>query len=92
MRDYWLNKMMFDAATPEGTAALRADRAKFYDKYPLKPQIREALLGDDVAALFPMVNPYILRFYFFSAGMKDAEFIRRLRTVDPKVAAEAAHG
>lgn len=77
MRDYWLSKLFYDvqANAPE----YRADRAKFLARYRLKPEVQEALLRDDVAALAKRVNPYLLRFYFAASGMKDEEFIRRLR-------------
>ena len=35
------------------------------------------------------VNPYLLRFYFSASGMKDDEFIRRLREAAPE---PSAHG
>ncbi|MCW5770853.1 MAG: hypothetical protein KIT16_04395 [Rhodospirillaceae bacterium] len=87
MRDYWLSKFFYDvqSAAPE----YRADRAAFMDRYPLKPEHRAAVLADDVAFLARFVNPYLLRFYFGAAGMKDDEFIRRLKA---GAAAEAQHG
>jgi hypothetical protein len=98
MRDYWLSKLFYDvqANAPE----YRADRAKFLARYPLKAEVKEALLSDDVAFLARRVNPYLLRFYFGATGMKDDEFIRRLRASAPekKVASpkaappKAAHG
>ncbi len=87
MRDYWLSKLFYDvqANAPE----YRADREKFLARYPLKPEVKEALRRDDVAFLAARVNPYLLRFYFGAAGMKDDEFIKRLRASAP---AGAAHG
>jgi hypothetical protein len=87
MRDYWLSKLFFDvqANAPE----YRADRGKFLARYQLKPEVKAALLRDDVAFLAERVNPYLLRFYFAAAGMKDEEFIRRLRESAPKAAANA---
>ena len=38
-----------------------------------------ALLADDVAALAPRTNPYLLRYCFAAVGMPDQEFIARLR-------------
>jgi len=88
MRDYWLSKLFYDvqANAPE----YRADRAKFLARYRLKPEVQAALLRDDVAFLAERVNPYLLRFYFGAAGMKDDEFIRRLRESAPEK--KAAHG
>jgi hypothetical protein len=71
-------------------AEYRADRVKFLARYPLKPEVQQALLRDDVAFLAQRVNPYLLRFYFGAAGMKDDEFIKRLRESAP--AKVPAHG
>lgn len=92
MRDYWLSKLFYDVQS--ASAEYRADRATFLARYPLRPEVKEALLRDDVAFLAPRVNAYLLRFYFGAAGMKDEEFIRRLREIAPAktAAAEAAHG
>ncbi|MFO0989954.1 MAG: hypothetical protein U1F37_21800 [Alphaproteobacteria bacterium] len=92
MRDYWLSKLFYDVQS--AAAEYRADRATFLARYPLRREVKEALLRDDVAFLAPRVNAYLLRFYFGAAGMKDEEFIRRLREIAPAktAAAEAAHG
>jgi len=93
MRDYWLSKFFYDV---QGAAAeYRADRAKMLARYPLKPDIKAAILADDVGMLARFVNPYLLRFYFAASGMKDDEFIRRLRESAPPQAgagAEVRHG
>lgn len=88
MRDYWLSKLFYDVQS--NAAEYRADRAKFLARYPLKPEVQAALLRNDVAFLARRVNPYLLRFYFGAAGMKDDEFIKRLRASAPE--AGAAHG
>jgi hypothetical protein len=90
MRDYWLSKFFYDVQRG-GAAEYRKDRAAFLARYPLTQELRAAILADDVAALAPHVNPYLLRFFFAAAGMKDEEFIRRLREAAP-VAAERARG
>jgi len=81
MRDYWLSKLFFDLQTPAVADAYRAGRAKLLDRYPLKPEVRAAVEADDVAALAPLVNPYLLRFYFLMAGMPEDEFLRRIRAI-----------
>jgi hypothetical protein len=91
MTDYWLSKLFFDLQTPARAAAYRADRASILKDYPLKPEVRAAVLADDVAYLARLVNPYLLRFYFSSAGMSDADFIAKLRASKAD-AKEAAHG
>ncbi len=88
MRDYWLSKLFYDVQS--NAAEYRADRAKFLTRYPLKPEVQQALLRDDVAFLAQRVNPYLLRFYFGAAGMKDDEFIKRLRASAP--AKQVSHG
>ena len=79
MRDYWLSKLCFDLQDAARIAEYRRDRAAVLDRYPLRPEVRVAVLADDVAALARLTNPYLLRYYFAAAGMPDAEFIARLR-------------
>lgn len=79
MRDYWLSKLFFDLQDPARAAEFRAGRAPVLDRYALKPEVRAAVEADDVARLAPLVNPYLLRFYFLVAGMPDEEFLRRIR-------------
>lgn len=93
MRDYWLSKLCYDVQA--AGAEYRADREKFLARYRLKPEAMEALRRDDVAYLAQRVNPYLLRFYFAASGMKDEEFIRRLRESAPAAKApekKAVHG
>lgn len=79
--DYWLSKLFWDLQQPPAQAEYRADRLKVLERYALKPEIRAAVLADDVAALAKFANPYLLRFYFFAVGMKDDEFIGKLRAM-----------
>ena len=79
MRDYWLSKLFFDLQTPAAAAEYRAGREAVLARYPLKPEVRAALEAKDVAALAPLVNAYLLRFYFLVAGMPEEEFLRRIR-------------
>jgi hypothetical protein len=88
MTDYWLSKMFFDLQGPRAVGEYRADRAAVIARYKLSPEVRAAVLADDVAVLAPRVNPYLLRYYFSCAGMSDADFIARLRALRP----EGAHG
>ena len=91
MRDYWLSKLFFDLQNPAAAAEYRADRDKVLARYPLKSDLREAIATDDVAALAPWVNAYLLRFYFLVAGMPEEEFLRRIRTSATR-RTEATHG
>jgi len=48
-------------------------------RYPLEEPVRTALAANDVPFIAKRTNAYLLRYYFFAIGMKDEEFIRRLR-------------
>ncbi len=88
MTDYWLSKLFFDLQAPGAGADYRADRNKVLARYPLAPEVRAAILADDVSFLAQRVNPYLLRYYFGAAGMSDEVFRRKLR----EGASEAKHG
>jgi hypothetical protein len=84
MTDYWLNKLFFDLQQPDLAAQYRKDREAVLSRYPLSAKLRRAVLADDLPALAPHVNAYLLRFYFAICGMKDAEFIERLNQLPAK--------
>jgi hypothetical protein len=84
MSDYWLNKLFFDLQRPELSAQYKSDREIVLSRYPLSAELRRAVLADDLPALAPHVNAYLLRFYFAILGMKDAEFIKRLDELPAK--------
>lgn len=93
MRDYWLSKLFFDLQSSAALGAeYRAGRKKVLDRYPLKPEIRAAVERDDVAAIAPRVNPYLLRFYFVVAGMPEQEFLSKVRVAGAATVARASHG
>jgi hypothetical protein len=79
--DYWLSRLMFDLQNPANAAAWKGDRIAVLDRYPLRPEIRAAVLADNIELLSRHVNAYLLRFYFTICGMGDAEFIARLRAI-----------
>jgi hypothetical protein len=79
MRDYWLSKLFYDLQDPALGAQYRESREKVYARYPLSAEVRRALDEDDVPFLAQRTNPYLLRFYCFGIGMKDEEFMKRLR-------------
>ena len=83
MRDYWLSKLFFDLQVPAVAIEYRADRDRVLDRYPLKPEVRLAVVHEDVAALAPLVNPYLLRFYFVAIGKSEAWFLERIRKTLP---------
>ena len=79
MRDYWLSKLFFDLQNPAAAAEYRSQREQVLSRYPLEPHVKTAILESNVPFLAKRTNPYLLRYFFFAAGMKDEEFIRRLR-------------
>jgi hypothetical protein len=94
MTDYWVSKLFFDLQhDPKLAAEYRAGMAAVIDRYEIKPEIRKALLEDDVGTLAPLVNAYLLRFYFQIRGMPEREFIARLHALQSRPAGkEAVHG
>ena len=79
MTDYWLSKLFFDLQSPAAAAEYRANRDGVIRKYPLSEQVVTAIRDNNVPFLARRTNPYLLRYFFFTTGMKDDEFIRRLR-------------
>ena len=90
MRDYWLSKLFFDMQTPANAAEYAADREKVLSRYPIKPDVLKSLKADDVAALAPKVNPYLLRFYFLATGKSETWLLDHIRPLAPHQ--EASHG
>ena len=79
MRDYPLSKLFFDLQSPAAAAEYRAERDKVLERYRIGTEVRKALAENDVPFLARRTNAYLLRYYFFATGMKDDEFMRRLR-------------
>jgi len=80
MRDYWLSKLFFDLQVPSLAEEYRADRDRVLDRYPLlSPDVRLAVVQEDVTALAKLVNPYLLRFYFFAIGKSEQWFLEKIR-------------
>jgi len=78
VRDYWLSKMFFDLQQPALAAEFRANRDSVVSRYPLTPEVRKAIAHNNAPFLAERTNAYLLRYYFFTIGLKDAEFIRKL--------------
>ncbi|OGA92601.1 MAG: hypothetical protein A3G27_11020 [Betaproteobacteria bacterium RIFCSPLOWO2_12_FULL_66_14] len=90
MRDYWVSKLFFDMQQPQAAEEYRANRDKVLDRYPLKPEMRQAIVSDDVATLAKVVNPYLLRFFYVAIGKPESWFLERIsKTAQSK---EAVHG
>jgi len=79
MRDYWLSKLFFDLQQPALAAEFKGNRDAVLARYPLSLEVRKAIADNDAPFLARRTNAYLLRYYFFTIGLKDAEFIRNLR-------------
>ena len=77
--DFALSKLFFDLQNGAAAAEYRANRAAVLDRYALEPAIRAAVLSDDIAALAPLVNPYLLRYYCTASGMAEDVFLEKIR-------------
>jgi len=77
--DYWLNKLMFDLQGPDGKSRWAPEnREATMADYPVSPEIRQALLDDDYAYLYPVTNPYLMRFFLLICGHDDDKSIEIL--------------
>ena len=92
MRDYWLSKLMFDLQQPAAAEEFKANREAVLARYPLKPEVRAAVDADDVTTLAKLVNPYLIRFYFFAVGRNEAWFLERIRKTGPAASNAANKG
>ena len=78
MTDYWLNKLIFELQGPDGKDQWSNDRENVIARYPLLPEVKEALLQDDIGALLPLMNPYLMRFFLLLLGHDDQQSIALL--------------
>lgn len=78
MTDYWLNKLIFELQGPDGKELWTNNRAETIKRYPVTPEVRKALMEDDIGTLLPLVNPYLLRFYLLISGFDDDASIAAL--------------
>jgi hypothetical protein len=78
--DYWLSKLMYDLQDVELRKRFREDPESVLARYPLKPDVRQATLDGNIPFLQPLVNAYLLRFFFGYRGMDDEEFISAVRS------------
>lgn len=82
MTDYWVSKLFFDLQHDSKLAAqYRANMPAVLERYEINPDVRKALIEDDVGKIAPLVNAYLLRFYFQIRGMPEGEFIARLHAL-----------
>ena len=89
--DYWLNKLLFDLQGPEGKSRWALEnREGTLEAYPVSSEIRQALLDDDYEYLYPVTNPYLMRFFLLICGHDDKKSIEILSSIN--VNEEKAHG
>ena len=79
MRDYWMSKLFFDLQDAGLAARFRQDPEGVMKDYPLEENVIRAISENDVPFLAARTNAYLLRYFFFASGMKDDEFMRRLK-------------
>jgi hypothetical protein len=91
MRDYWLNRFFFEMQKPDVRQRFADSPQQLMSEYRLSAQAQEAVASQDMAYLAARTNPYLLRYYFGYIGMRDPEFIARLRALTPS-AAPSSHG
>ena len=92
MTDYWVNKLIFDLQGPNGKDRWTNHREEVIAQYPFSPEIRKALLEDDIGTLLPLVNPYLMRFYLLVSGFNDAESIEVLSKFQTEEQKERMNG
>ncbi len=92
MTDYWVNKLIFDLQGPNGKERWTNHREDVIAQYPVSPEIRKALLEDDIGTLLPLVNPYLMRFYLLVSGFNDEESIAVLSKFQTEEQKERMNG
>ena len=80
MLDYRLSRLFYDLHRNRALAGeYRQDRDAVIARYEIAEPVAAALRRDDVAFLARRTNPFLLRYYFFVAGMSEADFIGGLQ-------------
>ncbi|MEX2455092.1 MAG: hypothetical protein WD470_10330 [Rhodospirillaceae bacterium] len=92
MTDYWVNKLVFDLQGPDGKDRWTNHREEVIAQYPISPELREAMLTNDIGALLPHMNPYLMRFYLLVSGYGDKESIEVLNGFQTEEERERVNG
>ena len=80
--DYPLCRLMYDLHGDRARSArYRADRESVLATYDVSEPLKDALRRDDVAALAPHTNGFLLRYYFIAAGVPEPEFVAGLQRI-----------
>ena len=76
---YLLNKLFYDTQQAAVMSAYRANAEAFLDGYALSQGLREAVVRNDIGALYKAgANPYLLRYYCVNMGVPEPEFLGAL--------------
>lgn len=80
---YWLDKVLFELHHgSDDLERYRNDPQRYLERYPLTPKMKEAILSNDVAALYLSgVNPYLLRAHCIGMRIPEAVSLAALRSV-----------
>lgn len=78
---YGLNKVLFELHHHAGDLArYQADAAAYVAHFDLTPRARDAILGNDVEALYCLgCNPYLLRAHCIGMRIPEADSLAALR-------------
>lgn len=78
---YGLNKVLFELHhIPGDLARYQADAIAYLSRFELTSQARDAILGNDVQALYLLgCNPYLLRAHCIGMQIPEAESLAALR-------------
>jgi hypothetical protein len=80
--DYPLCRLMYELHGDRALSArYRADRESVLAGTDISEQLKDALRCDDVAALAPHTNGFLLRYYFTAAGVPEPAFLAGLQKI-----------
>ena len=80
---YRLSKLFYTLHVDQQLAArYRKDRESVLAEFDLADDLKDALRRDDIAALAPHTNGFLLRYYFIAAGVPESEFLAGLQRIE----------
>ena len=80
---YWIDRVLYDTQhNPGEMARFRADSEAYLSGMPLSPKSRQALVDNDIGALYLAgANAYLLRAHCLGLKVPEAEYLAALRAV-----------
>lgn len=89
---YGLNRLFYDLHTNKSLAEdYRRDRRSVIDQYGIPIKLVIALLDDDIPAIAPHTNGFLMRYYFIACGISEGAFLAGLQNIVHEPL-EAHHG